>query len=40
MSKALGAANRCKKCKHAKDRYGESCYCTQYGIIITYGKKD
>ena len=31
--------NLCKGCQHSKDRYKESCYCVQYGIIISYGKK-
>ena len=28
----------CGDCKHAKDRSGNACYCTKYGIIIGYGK--
>lgn len=32
------AQNVCKSCANAKDRFGESCYCIKYGIIITYGK--
>ena len=31
--------NICKACRHSKDRFKESCYCTMYGIIISYGKK-
>lgn len=31
--------NLCKGCRFAKDRFRESCFCVQYGIIITYGKK-
>jgi hypothetical protein len=31
-------ANICKTCSHSKDRFKESCYCTMYGIIVTYGK--
>ena len=31
--------NICKTCSHSKDRFKESCYCTMYGIIVTYGKK-
>lgn len=31
-------SNICKGCRHSKDRFKESCYCTMYGIIITYGK--
>ena len=30
--------NICKTCSHSKDRFKESCYCTMYGIIVTYGK--
>lgn len=30
--------NICKTCQNGKDRFRESCFCTQYGIIITYGK--
>ena len=30
--------NICKICRNAKDRFRESCYCVQYGIIVTYGK--
>ena len=30
--------NICKTCQNSKDRFKESCYCTQYGIIVTYGK--
>ena len=30
--------NICKTCNHSKDRFKESCYCTMYGIIVTYGK--
>lgn len=28
----------CMECKHGKQRSGESCYCTLYGIIIGYSK--
>ena len=31
-------SNICKACSHSKDRFKESCYCTMYGIIVTYGK--
>ena len=31
-------SNICKVCSHSKDRFKESCYCTMYGIIVTYGK--
>ena len=31
--------NLCKGCQHSKDRFRENCYCVQYGIIISYGKK-
>lgn len=30
--------NVCKECRFAKDRFRESCYCVQYGYIVTYGK--
>ena len=30
--------NICKTCSNSKDRFKESCYCTMYGIIVTYGK--
>ena len=30
--------NICKACRNSKDRFKESCYCTMYGIIVTYGK--
>ena len=29
---------RCRTCKNAKQRFGEQCYCTLYGIIIGYSK--
>ena len=32
--------NLCNTCKCAKDKFRESCYCTKYGIIITYGKAE
>ena len=42
MSKLFHATfreqNKCLHCLNAKDRYGNSCYCIKYGIIITYGK--
>ena len=28
----------CRDCKYAKDKAGQSCYCTKYGMIIGYGK--
>lgn len=28
----------CRRCKHAKDKGHNSCYCVKYGIIIGYGK--
>ena len=31
-------SNICKTCSNSKDRFKESCYCTMYGIIVTYGK--
>ena len=30
--------NICNICRYAKDRFRESCYCTMYGIIISFGK--
>ena len=30
--------NICQSCRNAKDKFRESCYCVQYGIIVTYGK--
>ena len=35
----INSSNICKTCRNAKDRYKESCFCTQYGIIVTYGKE-
>ena len=35
----INRTNLCKGCEYAKDRFRESCYCTMYGIIITYGKE-
>ena len=32
-------SNICKTCQHSKNRFKESCYCTMYGIIVTYGKR-
>lgn len=32
--------NICKTCANAKDRFRESCFCTEYGIMIAYGKRD
>ena len=29
----------CMRCRNARDRFGESCYCTLYGIIIGYSKE-
>lgn len=34
----IGEKNICKTCRNAKDRYKEACFCTQYGIIVSYGK--
>lgn len=28
----------CPKCEHARQKFRESCFCTQYGIIIGYSK--
>lgn len=30
--------NICKTCQNGKDRYKDACFCTCYGIIISYGK--
>ena len=30
--------NVCRTCQHAKDRFREACFCTNYGIMISYGK--
>ena len=30
----------CRACDHAKQKFGESCYCTLYGIIIGYSKRE
>ena len=30
--------NVCRTCQHAKDHYKEACFCTNYGIMISYGK--
>ena len=35
----IKSSNICKTCQNGKDRYKESCFCTQYGIIVTYGKE-
>ena len=32
--------NICNSCKWSKDRFRESCYCTMFGIIISYGRAD
>lgn len=29
---------KCKGCAYARDRFGDSCFCVLYGIIIGYGK--
>ena len=29
----------CRDCKYARDKYGGSCYCVKYGIVIGYSKK-
>ena len=34
----INNTNICKTGLHSKDRFKESCYCTMYGIIVTYGK--
>ena len=30
----------CLDCEYAKQKFRESCYCTQYGIIIGYSKRE
>ena len=30
--------NVCRMCRHEKDRFKDACFCTQYGIIVSYGK--
>lgn len=30
--------NLCKMCRHSKDHFRDCCFCTEYGIIIAYGK--
>ena len=30
----------CRNCKHGKDRFKDSCYCTYYGYIRSRPKKD
>jgi len=30
----------CLSCKHAKQKFRESCYCVKYGITIGYSKLD
>ena len=37
--KDINRSNICKTCRNAKDKYKEACFCTQYGIIIGYGKE-
>jgi hypothetical protein len=32
--------NDCRNCKHAKDKFHDSCYCTYYGYIRSKPKKD
>lgn len=31
--------NLCKQCPYAKDSYGDACYCTMYGYIVSFGKE-
>ena len=35
-----GKREICRECKNARDRYGGSCYCVKYGIIIGYSKRE
>lgn len=30
----------CRTCEHAKERFGDSCYCTLYGMIIGFSKHE
>ena len=30
----------CRNCRHARDRFGGSCYCIKYGYIIGFSKKE
>lgn len=30
----------CTECAHARDKFGESCFCVLYGIIIGYSKTE
>ena len=30
----------CKDCANSQKRFGDSCYCTLYGIIIGYSKTE
>lgn len=32
--------NDCRNCKHAKDRYHDSCFCCYYGYIRSRPKKE
>ena len=35
----INRQNICKSCRYSKDHFRESCYCVQYGFIVTYGKE-
>lgn len=35
----MSDTNVCCACRFSKDRFRDSCYCVQYGMIIGYGKK-
>lgn len=30
----------CRECEHGKQRFGGSCFCTLFGIIIGYSKTE
>lgn len=35
-----GVKEICRDCKFARDKYGGSCYCVKYGIVIGYSKRN
>lgn len=35
-----GKREICRECQYAKDKFGQSCYCTKYGMIIGYSKHE
>ena len=38
--KPIEPDSACTDCQYAKQKFRDSCYCTRYGIIIGYSKKD